>query len=191
MLLPHVRKDINHGDPGRIGSNRDTLDFKLYFALKENLERAGTPNAWQTIKNAALDVADDGLHNGSAGVTFVQSHDVFKPFALEHVAQAYTLMMPGNAVVYFNGREFGNRDFPKPGRGDALSVREGSLLTRLVEARNSHGRGNYVERWDGTDGLFAFERESSAIVLLSNRGDAGFDSRTLDSSRLRTGHAPG
>ena len=187
VLLPHVRKDINHADPGRIGGNRDTLDFKLYFALKENLESTATIGAWQTIKNAALDVADDGLHNGSAGVTFIQSHDVFKPFALENVAQAYTLMMPGNTVVYFNGREFGNRDFPKPGRGDALSVREGSLLTRLIEARNTHGRGNYVERWDGTDGLFAFERESSAIVLLSNRGDAGFDSRTL----TQVGFAPG
>ena len=187
VLLPHVRKDINHADPGRIGGNRDTLDFKLYFALKENLESSATLGAWQTIKNAALDVADDGLHNGSAGVTFIQSHDVFKPFALENVAQAYTLMMPGNTVVYFNGREFGNRDFPKPGRGDALSVREGSLLTRLVQARNTHGRGNYVERWDGTDGLFAFERESSAVVLLSDRGDAGFDARTL----TNVGFAPG
>lgn len=187
VLLPHVRKDINHADPGRVGGNRDTLDFRLYFALKENLEATGTANAWQTIKNAALDVADDGLHNGSAGVSFVQSHDVFKPFALENAAQAYTLMMPGNTVVYFNGKEFGERDFPKPGRNDALSVRKGSLLTRLVEARNTHGRGNYVERWDGTDGLFAFERESSAIVLLSNRGDAGFDSRTL----TRVGFAPG
>ena len=96
-------------------------------------------------------------------------------------------MMPGNTVVYFNGREFGNRDFPKPGRTDALSVRDGSLLTRLIQARNTHGRGNYVERWDGTDGLFAFERQSSAIVLLSNRGDAGFDSRTL----TQVGFAPG
>jgi glycosidase len=187
VLLPHVRKDINHADPGRIGGNRDTLDFKLYFALKENLESTGSANAWQTIKSAALDMSDDGLHNGSAGVTFVQSHDVFKPFALEHAAQAYTLMMPGNTVVYFNGKEFGERDFPKPGRSDALSVRKGSLLTRLVAARNSHGRGNYVERWDGTDGLFAFERESSAIVLLSNRGDAGFDGRTL----TNVGFAPG
>ena len=52
-------------------------------------------------------------------------------------------------------------------------------MTRLLEARGSHGRGNYAERWDGTDGLFAFERGGSALVLLSNRGDAGFDSRTL------------
>lgn len=188
VLLPHVKKTIDHADPGRIGGNRDTLDFKLYFALKDNLERTAVPGAWQRIKDAALDVADDGLHNGSAGVTFVQNHDVFKPFALEHVAQAYTLMMPGNTIVYFNGREFGdNRDFPKPGRGDALTVGHGSILTRLVQARATHGRGNYAERWDGTDGLFAFERQGSAIVLLSNRGDAGFDSRTL----TQVGFAPG
>jgi glycosidase len=188
VLLPYVKKTINHADPGRIGGNRDTLDFKLYFALKNNLEQTGVPGAWQQIKDAALDVSDDGLHNGSAGVTFVQNHDVFKPFALEHVAQAYTLMMPGNTIVYFNGREFGdNRDFPKPGRNDALSVGRGSMLTRILAARNTHGRGNYAERWDGTDGLFAFERQGSALVLLSNRGDAGFDSRTLTSLSFRPG----
>ena len=180
ILLPHVKKTINPADPGRIGGNRDTLDFKLYFALKDNLEQRGTPGAWQRIKDAALDMSDDRLHNGSAGVTFTHNHDVFKPFALADVAQAYTLMMPGNTVVYFNGREFAaDRDFPKPGRDDALSVGRGSLTTHLLDARNTHGRGNYAERWDGTDGLFAFERQGSAIVLLSNRGDAGFDSRTL------------
>lgn len=186
VLLPHVKKDINNAEPGRIGGNRDTLDFKLYFALKENLERTAVPGAWQRIKDAALDMADDRLHNGSAGVTFTHNHDVFKPFALEHVALAYTLMMPGNTAIYFNGREFGdNREFPKPGRGDALSVGRGSLLTRLVAARNTHGRGNYAERWDGTDGLFAFERQGSALVLLSNRGDAGFDGRTLTNVGFR------
>jgi hypothetical protein len=188
VLLPHVKKTIDHANPGRIGGNRDTLDFKLYFALKDNLERTGVPEAWQHIKDAALDVSDDGLHNGSAGVSFIQNHDVFKPFALEHVAQAYTLMMPGNTIVYCNGREFGdNRDFPKPGRGDALSVGPGSMLTRLLAARTTHGRGNYAERWDGTDGLFAFERQGSALVLLSNRGDAGFDSRTLTHVGFRPG----
>jgi hypothetical protein len=188
VLLPHVKKTINPADPGRIGGNRDTLDFKLYFALKNDLEQTAVPGAWQRIKDAALDVSDDGLHNGSAGVTFTHNHDVFKPFALEHVAQAYTLLMPGNTVVYFNGREFGDdRDFPKPGRGDALSVGRGSLLTRLVAARNTHGRGNYAERFDGTDGLFAFERGGSMLVLLSNRGDAGFDSRTLTQVGFRPG----
>ena len=188
ILLPHVVKTINPADPGRIGGNRDTLDFKLYFALKENLEQTAVPGAWQRIKDAALDLSDDGLHNGSAGVSFTHNHDVFKPFALEHVAQAYTLLMPGNTVVYFNGREFGDdRDFPKPGRGDAMSVGRGSLLTRLLAVRTTHGRGNYAERFDGTDGLFAFERGGSMLVLLSNRGDAGFDSRTLTHVGFRPG----
>lgn len=185
VLLPHVKKTINHADPGRIGGNRDTLDFKLYFALKEGLEQTGIPGAWQRIKDGALDVSDDGLHNGSAGVTFTQNHDVAKPYALEHVAQAYTLLMPGNTAVYYNGHEFGNnRPFPKDGRDDALRP---GFLTRLLAARNSHGRGDYAERWDGTDGLFAFERKGAMLVLLSNRGDAGFDSRTLTNVGFRPG----
>ena len=54
ILLPHVKKTINHADPGRIGGNRDTLDFKLYFALKEKSQRTGVGDAWQRIKDAAL-----------------------------------------------------------------------------------------------------------------------------------------
>ncbi|MFP6577080.1 MAG: Ig-like domain-containing protein, partial [Pirellulaceae bacterium] len=202
VLHPHVKKDINPADPGRIGGNRDTLDFKLYFALKENLEHGTQPGwdnwdsnrgAWYQIKDAALDTSPangqgDTLHNGNAGVTFVQSHDVYKPYQLENVAYAYTLMMPGNTVVYFNGKEFGdNRDFPKAGRADALSVADGSDLTRILKARTTHGRGNYAERWVDSDGLFSFERESSAVTLLSNRTDGGFDSRTLS----HVGFAPG
>ena len=201
VLHPHVKKDINPNDPGRIGGNRDTLDFKLYFALKENLEHGTQPGwdnwestrgAWYQVKDAALDSSPAGgqgdtLHNGNAGVTFVQSHDVYKPYQLENVAYAYTLMMPGNTVVYFNGKEFGeNREFPKDGRSDALSVGGGSDLTRILQARNTHGRGNYAERWVDAEGLFAFERESSAITLLSNRTDGGFDSRTLE----QVGFAP-
>jgi len=186
VLLPHVKKNINHADPGRIGGNRDTLDFRLYFALKEGLEQTAIPGAWQRIKDGALDLADDGLHNGSAGVTFVNNHDVFKPWALDHVAHAYTLLMPGNTAVYFNGQQFGDdRAFPKPGRGDAVSA--AGVIKRLLAVRATHGRGNYAERWDGTDGLFAFERQGSALVLLSNRGDAGFDSRTLTGLSFRPG----
>jgi hypothetical protein len=181
VLLPYVKKTIDPNDIGRIGGNRDTLDFKLYFAMKENLEHYGQANAWYNIKDAALDFADDGIHNGSAGVTFIQSHDVFKPYQLENVAEAYTLLMPGNTVVYFNGKEFGdNRDFPKDGRGDALSVAgDGGLTSRLLDVRESHGRGDYRERWVDDQGTFVFERSSSMIVGLSNRGDGGYDERTV------------
>jgi len=202
VLQPHVRHSINPQDPGRIGANRDTLDFKLFFSLKAELDHATQPGwdnwdtartAWYRVKDAGLDTSPanglgDTLHNGNAGVTFVQSHDVGGPHALNNVAHALTLMQPGNTVVYFNGQQFGDqRDFPHDSRGDVLSVGAGSDLTRIVNARNTHGRGNYVERWVDDQGLFAFERESSALVLLSNRSDAGFDSRTLS----HVGFAPG
>ncbi|MEO1998412.1 MAG: efflux RND transporter permease subunit, partial [Planctomycetaceae bacterium] len=202
VLQPHVRHNIDPGDLGRIGANRDTLDFKLFFSLRSELDHGTQPgwdnwdsarSAWYRVKDAGLDTSPangqgDTLHNGNAGVTFVQSHDAAGPHALNNVAHALTLMQPGNTVVYFNGRQFGHqRDFPHASRGDVLSVGGGSDLTRIVNARTTHGRGNYVERWVDDQGLFGFERESSAVVLLSNRSDAGFDSRTLS----HVGFAPG
>jgi alpha-amylase len=180
QLLSYVRKDINPADPGRIGGNRDTLDFSAFFAMKANLDSAGTPNAWVNIRNSLLDLHDDGIHNGSAGVLFVSSHDEHGPSELSNVAQAFVMMYPGNATVYFNGKEFGdNRDFPKDGRGDALGGVYGDGLKRLVQIRNTHGRGNFLERWIDGAGLYVYERESSAVVGLSNRGDNGFDTRTV------------
>ena len=53
-------------------------------------------------------------------------------------------------------------------------------LATLVGIRNTHGRGRYVERWLDHEGTLAFERESSTLVGLSNRGDQGFDQRTVE-----------
>ena len=143
--------------------------------------------AWSKIRDATIDTNDDGLHNGSQGVMFVQSHDDTGPSKLDNVAYAYTLLHPGKAIVYFNAKEFGPfRSFPADGRGDALGGLYGNTITRLVQIRNTHGRGNYAERFLDDQGLFAFEREASALVLLSNRGDAGYDSR-----RVPTGFRPG
>lgn len=177
-LQPYVVKSINPADPGTIGGNRDTLDFSLFFALRGNLNRDGTNNSWYNVQNAALDYNDDHLHNGSQGVMFVSSHDDVGP-EMDNVGYAYTLMHPGNAIVYFNGKEFGDgRNFPKNGRGDALGGMYGDAITNLVEIRNTHGRGNYHELWIEKENL-AYEREGSAIVMLNNRGDAGFDTRTF------------
>jgi hypothetical protein len=180
-LQTFVKKTIDPAQPGAVGGNRDTLDFPLYFALKGNLENAGTANCWQNIRDASLDVHDDGLHNGSQGVMFVQSHDDTAPWALENVAYAYTLLHPGNAVVYFNAQEFGTgrSDFPKPGRGDALGGAYGDTITRLLDIRNRYGRGDYVERWIDDQGTFVYERSGSCTVGLSNRGDGGFDERKV------------
>ncbi len=186
FLQTFIKKNIDPNDIGRIGGNRDVLDFAQYFALRDNLTGNGLANDWRDVVNAGMDVFDDGLHNGSAGVMFVQSHDEFPPH-LGNVAHAYMLMMPGNAVVYLNGKEFGdNRDFPKDGRGDALGGVFGDTIANLVEIRNTHGRGNFAERFIEKE-LYAFERVSSAITLLSNRLDDGFDSRTLQN----VGFAPG
>ncbi|MDX1965331.1 MAG: hypothetical protein SFX18_19450 [Pirellulales bacterium] len=179
VLNNYVKKNINPNDTGRIGGNRDALDFSLFDAFQKNLTSNGVVNNWNNVRNAALDVTDDGLHNGSRGVMFVQSHDSFGPH-LNNVAHAYILMHPGNAIVYMNGKEYGdNRDFPKAGRGDALGGIYGDTITTLVELRNTHGRGNYLERYLEKEN-FAYEREGSALVLLSNRTDSGFDSRTMD-----------
>lgn len=186
-LLSYVRKNIDPSDPGRIGGNRDVLDFSSFFMMRDKLSSPGTPNAWYDVRDSLLDLHDDGLHNGSAGVLFVRSHDEFGPTSLGNVAHAMALMYPGNAVVYFNGKEFGpDRDFPKAGRGDALGGVYGETIKRLLSIRQSHGRGDFYERWIDNEGIFIFERENSAIVGLSNRGDGGFDERTIS-----VGFAPG
>ena len=106
-----------------VHGNRDVLDFPLFYSMVNNLSGNGLQNNWHNIAGASIDVQDDGLHNGSQGVSFVDSHDNQAsgfPY-LKNVAYAYTLMMPGNALVYLNAKQFGeNRDFPNDGRDDAL-----------------------------------------------------------------------
>lgn len=180
LLQSYVRKNIDPNDEGRIGGNRDVLDFSSFFAMRDNLSSPGTANAWQNIRGSLLDLHDDGIHNGSSGVLFVRSHDEFGPSSLGNVAHAFALMYPGNAVVYFNGSEFGaERDFPKAGRGDALGGLYGDSISTLVSIRQSHGRGDFYERYIDQEGLYIFEREKSSVVGLSNRGDEGFDERTV------------
>lgn len=187
FLQDFVRKDIQPTNLALVGGNRDALDFNLFGALRGNLSGNGLTNDWRNIKNASLDVNDDGLaNNGSQGVGFTQSHDEFGPY-LSNVAHAYALMRPGNALVYMNASQFGPpsiRQFPKDGRGDALGGLYGDDITTLVGLRNSHGRGNYHDRTPAADQkeILIYEREKSAVVVLSNRLDGGFDSRTVQTS---------
>jgi alpha-amylase len=184
LLQSYVLKNINPATPSTVGGDRDVLDFPLFFALGTNLSSSGAfgtgTNNWNNVVNASIDTNDDGKHNGSQGVMFVSSQDNGGPF-LSNVAYAYTLMMPGNAIVYTNGHEFGTeaqRSFPQDGRGDALGGAYGDKITTLVDLRNRYGRGNYHQDWLEQN-LFAFEREGSALILLSNTTDPGFDSRTI------------
>jgi alpha-amylase len=187
-LQPYILKNINPSDPGTIGGNRDVLDFPLFFAMQQNLSGNGYQNDFRNMMNASVDTNDDGLMNGSQGVKFVSSQDNQGAY-LDNVAYAFTLMTPGNAIVYDNGHEFGTgRSFPQPGRSDALGGMYGDTITTLVDLRNRYGRGNYIpETIDASDGngyqyeqnQFAFERQGSCLVLLSNRTDAGYDTRTV------------
>lgn len=183
VIQARVRKEDLGDDT--VGGNRDGLDFPLFFAMRNNFTDNGLANDWRNIKNASFDINDDGLaNNGSQGVAHVQSHDEGGPF-LSNVAHAYMLMRPGNSIVYLNAKEFGDgRDFPKDGRGDALGGRFGETITTLVDIRNTHGRGNYIDRTPGGDEkeILIYEREKSALVVLSNRLDGGFDSRTVQTA---------
>ncbi len=179
LVRRFVRKTIDDQDPGRIGSNYDALDFEFFHSLEANLTGNGLQNDWRNVVNSSLDREDDGLMNGSAGIKFAQSHDDVPP-QLGNVAHAYTLMLPGQANVYFNAKQHGGgRDFPRDGRGDALGGVYGETLTTLVGIRNTHGRGNFQERLLEKE-TYIFERSGAALIGLSNRLDGGYDERRVD-----------
>ncbi|MEM1099017.1 MAG: hypothetical protein AAGH92_09535 [Planctomycetota bacterium] len=177
-----IRKDIDNNNLNQLGGNRDVLDFNFFAGVRGNLTENGIANDWRNVVGTSTDLNDDGLMNGSQGVKFVESHDDFGALPMINVGYAYMLMLPGNANVYYNAQRNFNplRDFPKPGRDDALG-NFGDTRTELVELRSRFGRGNYFERLLEKENL-AFEREKSALTLLSNRNDAGFDARTVQTA---------
>ena len=178
LIQSYIRKDISSA--ATVGGNRDALDFPMHYALKENLSGNGTQNSWFNIVNASQDSQDDSLaNNGSQGVSFDASHDDGGAY-LGNVASAYLLMRPGNSIVYMNAKQFGNgRSFPKDGRGDALGGFYGNTITKLVDIRNTHGRGNYQERWLDKETL-VYERQKGLIAGYNNRVDNGYDQRTVN-----------
>ncbi|HEY1687124.1 MAG TPA: hypothetical protein VGG19_20355 [Tepidisphaeraceae bacterium] len=219
----YISKTALTNPAGTVGGDRDALDFPLYFAMTSNLSGNGAfgsgQNNWYNVVNAGLDYADDGKLNGSQGVKFVSDQDVPAP-VLSNIAYAYTLMMPGNATVYYNGENFSNEssnssggEFPQGGASDsfdgALTALGGPYASQtgnynlnplgggattpngniasLVDLRNRFGRGDYREDWIEQN-VYAFEREGSCIVLLSNAtsatsdGKSDYDSRTFDTT---------
>jgi alpha-amylase len=183
-----VNKTINPSTPNVVGGNRDVLNFPAFFAMQQDLSGNGLQNSWQDLLSQdRLDQSDDGLLNGSVGVRFVSSGDNGPPF-LGNVAYAYSLMLPGNTIVYFNAHQFGSetqRNFPQDGRGDALGGMYGNTIPTLVQIRDVYAQGNYHQLFLEKEN-YAFERQGASITLLSNRLDGGYDSRTL-----HTDFAPG
>jgi alpha-amylase len=180
LLQSYINKSV-FSSGSNVGGDRDVYDFPLFFAMQSNLTGTTANNSWYNIVDASIDLNDDGLMNGSQGVKFVSSQDNGAP-SLDSVAYAYTLMLPGNAMVYYNGHNFGTeaqRNFPQEGREDALGGAYGSGLTTLVDLRNRYGTGNYRQDYIETNNL-AYERSGSCLVMLSSNTQAGFDSRTID-----------
>ncbi len=176
-----IRLDVNAAPGGQLGGNRDALDFNFFGAVNGNLQDVAIGNDWNNVVNASIDLNDDGFMNGSQGVKFVESHDDFGP-GMINVAYAYMLMLPGNANVYYNAQQNFDplRAFPKDGSGDSLG-NYGDTRTTLVDIRSRYGRGNFLPRFLEKEN-YAYEREKAALVLLSNRNDAGFDPRTIQTA---------
>lgn len=169
-LLSSYRRKDGYG-------NREVLDFPLHFKMNSVLNGTGLGDM-RELEFASFDAVDGNANDGSAGVPFVASHDEGGP-ALDNVAYAHILTRPGYPIVYFNALEFGTgRDFPKGGRGDALGGDFGNLIPRLVDVSRRYAKGSHFTRWIDAD-TYVYERSNSLLVGLSDRTDAGFDSRTV------------
>ncbi|QDT68983.1 Alpha-amylase precursor [Planctomycetes bacterium MalM25] len=194
FLQGFMRHDVtNNSNPTAVGGNRAALDFRLFNRLKDNLTANGAANNWHGIRNESIDLHDDGLMNGSQGVSFTQSHDEGGSF-LGNVAHAYTLMLPGEALVYMNADAIAGDSFPQDGRDDALGGFFGDAITTLVGLRNTHGRGDFRERWiddafnpNGFSNIYVYERSNSAVVGLNSRND----NVALTRNGVQTDFAPG
>ena len=170
-----------NGDGGVTG-NRDTLDFPLYFKLRDELNGTGL-GVWSNITGGSVDAVFDGdANDGDFGVQFVEAHDASTgPPAMNNLAYAYILTRTGSPIVYFQAGEFGSVEFPRGGRGDALGGQFGNIMTSLVDVHNEYVRGAYFERWIDGD-LLVYERNNACIVGLNDRADSGFDERTVQTT---------
>ncbi|MCX7625938.1 MAG: lamin tail domain-containing protein [Candidatus Sumerlaeaceae bacterium] len=182
---PYSFGECYTGDFGVLGQyirkdgfgNRDVLDFPLFFKIQAVFNGGGFGDMRQ-LEFASVDGIDGNANDGSVGVTFVSSHDNGPP-ALDNVAYAYILTRTGYPLVYFNAHEFGTgRSFPYGGRGDALGGDYGDLIPRLVDISRRYAKGAYYTRWIDQD-VFVYERDNSLLVGLNDRGDAGYDTRTV------------
>ena len=172
LLASYTRKD-GFG-------NRDVLDFPLFFALKGVLGGNGFGDMRQ-LEFASFDGSDGNANDGSRGVMFAGSHDDGNT-NLSTLAHAHILTRPGFPLVYYNAKEFGTgRDFPKDGRGDALGNFNSDIIPRLVQINNVYASEFHQTRWID-DNIYIYERNLLMLVGLNDRGDDGFDERTVQTS---------
>src|SRR5208282_674837 len=142
----------NNGTSSTIEGNRDAMDFPLYQAMYNNLNAFNgtygnsSGNNWYNVVTSSLDYAynlsvygannlpDNGI-TGSEGVKFVNDQDGGVPApGLVQVAYAYSLMLPGQQEVYYNGQNIDNESgsgssgyFPEGGASDPKDSAMGAL----------------------------------------------------------------
>jgi len=190
-------------------ANRDALDLQGAARLRDLLNAAGL-GSWSDITSdtngAPLDVADDGIVNGSLGMNHVFSHDNGTvgdggslpplPTARQQgfAMHAYMLMRPGRAIVYHNARGVPIRSggfYPREGASVALgwdpaAQAPDDTITTLVNLRRQVGTGFYFQLNANVNDVLVFERafngQANCLVGLNDRWDAGTQSVTVDTA---------
>ncbi|HTV49323.1 MAG TPA: PEP-CTERM sorting domain-containing protein [Phycisphaerae bacterium] len=196
---------------GTVSGELNALAYQWYFNMDSNLSSNGYTNNWNNFVNQSLGNNDsgDGVDPPYSiyGVKFVsnQDEDAPPPY-LSNVADAYTLMLPGDAIIYFNGETDVSGSFPYSGEENALGGAYGGMLadntlntynaptggasygtmtlkhtnqvSGLVDIRNRFSTGNYTQLYLSQNN-YAFERDDDAIVLLNNQTGGGNYSTSL------------
>ncbi|MFG0300642.1 MAG: GC-type dockerin domain-anchored protein [Phycisphaerales bacterium JB047] len=189
-------------------ANRDALDLQGAARLRDLLN-AGGFGSWANINASAdsghLDFADDGLINGSMGVNHVFSHDNGTvgtgssmpplPTARQqgYPMLAYTLMRPGRAIVYHNGRQIPRTGgfYPREGNPSALGWDPATqtideTITTLMHLRNQVGYGQYFQLNSNISDVLVYERafnnQANCLVAVNDRFDSGTLNVTVSTS---------
>ncbi|HMD53293.1 MAG TPA: alpha-amylase family protein, partial [Phycisphaerae bacterium] len=164
---------------GTISGELSALDYPLYWAMDDNLTGNGFSNNWENVVNVPVGYNDSGgavdLPYSLAAVKFVSNQDsnAGAPY-LSNVADAYTLMLPGNAIIYFNGNTdvYGTYPygyFPNQGEQNALGGVYGNMLANnsLVTYNAPTGGASY-----GTTTI-THTSQVSGLVDIRNRYSTG------------------
>jgi hypothetical protein len=204
MLANYIRKDSF--------ARRDSLDIQGSARLREVVNAGGFGSWGGLFSNAdtgLLDIADDGLSNGSMGVGHVFSHDngsvgdggsmpVIPTLRQRGYPEyAFLLMRPGTAIVYHNGRGVPRSGgfYPREGVPNALGLEPlGNVLddtmTNLVQLHNQIGIGQYFQLNGSISDVLVYERATNGfancLVGVNDRFDAG-----VNTVSVTTQYAPG
>ncbi len=197
ILANYTRKDAF--------ATRDSLDIQGSARLRE-IVNAGGFGSWgglfSNADTALLDVADNGISDGSLGVAHVFSHDngtagdgtampvIPSVRQRGYPQQAFLLMRPGRTIVYHHGRGVPRSGgfFPREGIPNALGHEPigntlDDTMTNLVQLHNQIGIGEYNQLNSSISDVLVYERATNGmancLVAVNDRFDAGVNTITV------------